>query len=587
MQNSPDILSLISPFFLLLLLFGVGSRFSLPGEQSKVILHFRIAIGYGLFFILYNLLVPFLAPFALHVTLWVILLLFAVINSKHILQSIKAFKFKLNFEYLFFIALFIPHIFRVLSPPTSDDGPSFYLPNIQWIYFNGLSFNPYQTAYTTMPLGAEELFSMVYPYGGYYSVRILDALFCLLLFDLLYDFVVKFIGKNLSRSFLILILLLPGTFFFLFGTGKVDVLNTYFMTLGFVLFLKYWNTKNLPLVIVVFSLSLSIKYTSWLLLAVPLFLLCAAYIYQNAKRNFWIFFVPLFFVAPTLIKNQVQVNNPLASIFNSPNQTQFIWKKGSLPERGGISKIAVSKNKSSQLRAFLKTIQDLTIPILLVFVIIIGLLQFLNKIQIPQLWLWMLFLFSSFSLWFYFLGTSPQPMRFAWLQVIICLILIGKSVDFILTKYFANSAKVISTVLFAVLFASISYKIVFRHGYQIPAFFKAQKMELSDWYLENQKDHYGFSVAFKEGGFHYKDVAYLTHVAKGFFDVGDYGNIPTDLEYHRIKKNYPKAIAAHRYLLCTKKQRAIKNLDKYSIIIQKGNYFLLDKQLQPDKNEAD
>jgi hypothetical protein len=54
------------------------------------------------------------------------------------------------------LVVIFPYVFRLFSPPMNVDGLLFYLPNMEWVYHRGLSFNPHLTAYTTMPMAAEE-----------------------------------------------------------------------------------------------------------------------------------------------------------------------------------------------------------------------------------------------------------------------------------------------------------------------------------------------------------------------------------------------------------------------------------------------
>ena len=69
--------------------------------------------------------------------------------------------FKKDYLVLFVLfVVFLPFLSRLMSPPTSADGLSFYLPSVEWVYNYGLAFNPYLTGYTTMPMGAEYFYSI-------------------------------------------------------------------------------------------------------------------------------------------------------------------------------------------------------------------------------------------------------------------------------------------------------------------------------------------------------------------------------------------------------------------------------------------
>ncbi|MFT6895321.1 MAG: hypothetical protein ACI9UV_002889 [Algoriphagus sp.] len=562
-------LSLAGAGFSFLGLYALGAIFSLWTSLQFTNEHGKVALGFGLYYVLFVTLSLLLSPLFVWYSLLVIFVFSISFQRKPIFGYVSNMKLKVPFLGLLLV-LFLPYLFKFMSPPVSDDGLSFYLPSVAWIYAHGLEFNPYLTNYTTMPQGVEYLFSLPFGLTGIGGIRALDALGAFGLVHLLYSSGKQLFSEPIARILVLSSLLIKGTLFFIFASGKIDTWSTYILVVGIVLFLQSYRSGKVTEAFLVFSISLGIKYTNWLILLLPLcYLLLILFRDRKSWRIGFLALVPLFFIGSVTIRNQILVNSPLAPLLKTGQESRYIGTHGGIPIRQ--TQEVMEMGGSTMVPFFNQVMEFLTHPLLVILILVISAGVFwIRKVTISgELAQGLVLAVLMLLPWFLIFGFSDQPLRFIWAPLILGLILLLKLIE---ELYAVKAEKLILFQHTALLVLSLTALTVIysRHSFYISNYFQLSDRTLPDWYSLADKDHYSISYRFKELGLHHRSVHYRVPVALGAFDVGDYGTIPEHEELEQMMSS--DAIKGE--FVIDKGQEKLDSLAKEDILIHYGDYFV-------------
>lgn len=563
------IFSLASAGFSFLGLYALGVIISSWTSLKFTNGHGKVALGLGVYYFLFLMLSLILSPAWVWYSFLGIFLISIIFQRKFIVESIS--RIELNVPFLgLLLVLFLPYLFKFLNPSISPDGLDFYLPSVDWIYTHGLAFNPYLTNYTTMPQGVEYLFSLPFGLTGIGGIRALDALGAFGLIHLLYSSGKLLFSEPIARILIISSLLIRGTLFFMFSTGKIDTWNTYILMVGIVLFLQSYRRGKVIEAFLIFSISLGIKYTNWLILFLPLFyLLLILFRERKSWRISFLALVPLFFIGSVMIKNQIQVNNPLAPLLKTGQESRYIATHGVIPIRQPQEVAALGE---TQIVPFLNQALEILIHpfgLMLLAVISAGVF-WIRKVTISiELAQGLVLEVLMLLPWFVIFGFSDQPLRFIWAPLILALILLLKLIE---ELYSVKAKKLIifqQTVLWFLSFTALT-AIYLRHSFYISNYFQLSDRTLPDWYSIADNDHYAISYRFKELGLHHRNVHYKVPIVLGAFDVGDYGTIPDQEE---LEQMISSDTVRGEFVLDYGKEK-LEGLTKEDILIHYGDYFV-------------
>jgi len=561
------ILSVLAATFTFVGLFALGNILAITTGLRSINEHVKVALGVGLFsfsFFSFSLLFP--PAFVWYACVFLFVL--AILTQRNtIVKSLGLIQWSDPFIWLLFI-LFLPYIFRLLDPPLSDDGLSFYLPNVAWIFAKGIEFNPYLTNYTLMPLGMEYVFTIPFGFTGIQGVLFFDAIGAIALLHLIYTAGKKLFSIRMAQVLVLTVLLIKGTLFYLFGTGKIDTWNTYVMMSGIFLFIQNYRKREFTGVFLIFSIALVIKFTNWLLLILPLCYLCYELFRREKFRKVALLaMVPLFFAGSVMIRNQLEVNNPLAPILLTGNESRFVETHGKMPDEQILVELVNEGNENLSFMS--RLLDDFIFPLGVILVALIWVVWF-RKVKISvELAQSLILILLMFLPWFIVLGNSNQPLRFIWAPLILGIVILLKAIDELLQskpKLLGNFKNIALGVL-----TLVAFTVVFsRHSFYIVNFFKISNHSLSEWYSLAGKDHYAISYRFKEMGLHHEHVHYKVPVALGAFDVDDYGNIPEQDELSRMSKS---AILSADFVIDMGMDK-LDTIPKEDIVMQYGDYFV-------------
>ena len=570
MRGLEILLSIGAASFVFFGLLGLGN---LLVSQTKLNLpdgHGKVAVGFGLFYFLFLVFSLLFSPSLVWYACLLTFLIAIVTQREFILASLSRIQLKDPFIGLLLI-LFLPYLFRFSGPPVNQDGLSFYLPNVAWIFTKGLEFNPYLTNYTTMPLGIEYLFTVPFGFTGISGIHALDAVGTFALIHLLYSFGKRFFSVQMARVLVLSALLIKGTFFYVFASGKIDSWNTYIVLVGIILFLKSIRSRKVTGAYLIFSIALGIKYTNWLLLLLPLGYLFIMIAQREKFRNFALLsLIPLFFAGSVMVKNQIQVNNPLAPIFISGSESRFIETHGEIPKEQIQENL---ENGGGGISSILTQLPNALFHPLWLFLIVVAVVFWivrLQKIVIPIEFVQGFILILLMVLpWFFVFGVSDQPLRFVWAPLLLGLVILLK----VLEELLRSKTKILTIfqkIAIGILSVAAVTMIYFKHSFYIFNFFQLPNYSLTEWYSLAGHNHYAISCRFKELGLHHRDVHYQVPVALGAFDVDDYGNIPEQEELERMKlSSDPQG----DFVLGMGIEK-LDSLQKEDIIAQYGDYFI-------------
>lgn len=529
------IISLLSAVLVIVSLREAGRCFFRSVQYKGAFIGLELSFGFVCFHFLFMLLSVLVSPGHAQYGMFIV---HAGMNMLAIsrLRLVKQ-KNTISQRALLFALLLCPLFIRTISPCVNADSLNVYLPNIEWVVHQGLAFNPYLTGYTTMPMGAEYLFSQVYAWGGQDAVRILDAFLGVIVLMTIFNWVSKQWPGNVKWLLLALILLMPGGFRFLFGNGKVDMLSTLVVLTG-VMSLPVKNQGDVSSAVralFLFSLACALKYTNWILLCLPMLALIIRIFGNTSSRWRWAApMIPLAFVMPVLIRNQILTGNPLAPLLDSPDQFVFISSHGGIPN-GPIE--AVSLALSSDMYVVDRVsliVQDLMPYVLFPAVAILAFLVWFTREIGKTQRAWIEWLGLSILPFYGFVSISVQPVRFLLPQLIVSLLLFVGFMRLFMSDlkvfYFNGLNRAVRPILLFLMFIFIWGL----EGRWFSQFVRSFNMTTREWYAEMGEDHAAITLGLMEGGYLTSGkILWHDRPVLGLVPFQEWGGVPTDLELFR------------------------------------------------------
>lgn len=464
-----------------------------------------LGLGFGAYYF-YYLLASLVLPAP-----WVVYLAYIIfaISIAISISDLRTFKARIERRQLMALGLvlliFLPYVALVLSPPLGYDGINYYLPSVNWVFHKGLAFNPYLTRYTIMPQGAEYFFALGYPFGEYQGVRFLDLGIALIFILTVYEITKAFIALPWALHVTIGIVLFPKTFSWLVGQAKPDILGLMF----FLQLLYFLIRKNYPIAFVFLGLTLILKMTYWGF-SPALFLL---FIIGDAKRFFILAnlkasIIPLLFLAPFLLKNQVQVGNPVPNLTHQSSRFtkehyvfSVVQKNLEVQETKGYNRYNEIPNLTAKIKkGDFKAIHP--IKGIVYLSLAAGWLFFVikHKQMSQSLYPKLLLAATVLSLlWIQKMGVLwVYDIRFWWSIALLILYLFGLAAQILLqSNKYLTSSKVKYILIGLPLIILTAYTYVSK-GKHLRGALEAISLSDYDWYKKRQQDEFCFSLKVKE-----------------------------------------------------------------------------------------
>jgi hypothetical protein len=579
-QSLPDIIIAIFAS-----IFTIGSLFSM----GKLAFHFvkndgfdgfvAIGIGFGINHLLFLIVSLFLkgpsAVICMNILHALSILMFLLRGSK--------FYFKSGFSgtaiFVILLIITLPYLFQIASPPMNIDGLSFYLPNTEWVYHRGLSFNPHLTNYTTMPMACEYLFAQAYGMGGRWAVLFTDTTFGALTLFLCYRTGRILLSPIWTIIFILTILLFPQGILYLLGAAKVDMVNTFLLLSAISLLFRPKITGPLVWILVaLFSISCAIKYLSWLQLIIPISV-CILYIWnkQGWRTMMLACLIPLFFTGPVLLKNQLQVGNPLAPLVWNAGQHTYIAAHQGIDLNSILVGEEISANRSSFLRKVVVKVYTQIGLWLYAIALILLIFARLSGLDLRQLKFPLFFLLGSLIPWHAYVGTSLQPTRFT-LPLLILLALIIIFLIMSLTRIHLKRYLHLVGYFFFVFGISLNlFNSYVKHGHYMTRFWDAQKTSLKDWYASDGKYQFAMTQQLVDEGWLEKNIMFLSSLNYGLVPFDKIDKVHTDFDLLKNQRGFQSLVGQYDYVFCRLGDREKYDLMDKEVIIQVGNYFLLKR----------
>ncbi len=476
------------------------------------------------------------------------------------------------------LVVMLPYVFRLFSPPVDVDGFRFYLPNVEWVYHRGLAFNPHLTAYTTMPMAAEYLFSQAYGLAGLPAVVLTDALFCILYISLVYRYARLLLPRSWASACLFAILLFPQSATYLFGSGKVDMVLVYLLLAAGSMLTHPINPRRVTLILTLFFIACSVKYPVWLQLLFPSL---AGMVYLLFRRQ-WrlsvlVCMLALSFIGPVMLKNAVQVGNPLAPIVYSPWQTRYLasthtsetWGQVWSPVSKGIEQ---GKSLVVALAIFLS--YSFVFILYAVFGILLS-ISLILRIDLEKVRLHILFLLLMLIPWHLYFYDQPQPPRFLLFPMMLLMTVNVFLARGISARLSPEWEPFLGISLAAVLLLGTLVNSYASHGRYLDSYRRAGNGSLTAWYESEGKHHYAASRRMFEEGWLDRKVMYLKPLAIGTIPFSRMHRVPTDADIMVNRTRFNERVGAFEYIFCSMHDRKKWQLTDMEVVFQNPSYCLL------------
>lgn len=478
------------------------------------------------------------------------------------------------------LVILLPYVFRLFSPPMNVDAIRFYLPNVEWVYHWGLAFNPHLTAYTTMPMAAEYLFAQAYGLAGIPAVVMTDALFCVLCINLVFRSTRMIMPRVWSAACLFAILLFPHSITYLFGSGKVDMLLVYLLFVAGSMLLHPIDPRRIAVILALFFIACSVKYPVWLQLLVPSMVGLAYLLFRRQWRlSMLVCILALLFLGPVVIKNYLQVGNPLAPIFYSPGQTVYLASSHT-PDRWSQvwSPVSTSIEKGKSLVVALANFLEYSFGFILygVFGILLAIALFL-KTEIKRIEPLIFFLLLMLIPWHLFFHDDPQPPRFVLFPLMFLMMVIFHLARGISEHISSRREPILGHCLAVILLLATLVNSYASHGSYLDRYRDAGIKDLRSWYKSGGKHHYEVSRMMFEDGWLDRKVMYLAPLVIGTIPFDQIDKVHTDLDLMKNQTRFNERVADFDYIFCTFPDRMKWQLREKAVVFQNGYYFLLKR----------
>lgn len=324
-----------------------------------------------------------------------------MLTPKILYQAI--FQRRSNFLWLVLIVIWLSHLIQVFVPETGFDAVWYHLPVVKAILENGgLIYLPdlYQSL---NPLFADLFFLVGFWLAGELGAKIVAYVFALATIFISYQLARKFVSKNWSLLFVILI----STFQVIAWQAAsfyVDVAKAFFEVSSIFFLVKFQSSqsqKHLILAALFFSASLATKLFSLFLL--PSYLLLVYFLSQARQvQNLMIFFlVSLILPMPFYAFSYFNTGQPFFS---------FVIHSQKLAEIGGSADYLIYLRE--RLRYLPTSIFSLTLAKDYVTFILITFLpltyRYKKLLTHPKLFLLFFFAVSQYLLWWFLPPTSTR-----------------------------------------------------------------------------------------------------------------------------------------------------------------------------------
>jgi hypothetical protein len=180
-----------------------------------------------------------------------------------------------------------------------------------------------------MPMAGEYLFAQSYGMGGFQAVVFTEALFFILSMLLAYTMARRVLPAVWAAAFLFSIHLLPQSYTFLFGFGKFDMVDVYLMLTAFSMLFDPMDAGRISVTWILFLFYFTVKCFSWLQLGAPM---AACSLFLLRKREWRLISavcaLGLILLLSVMVKNQLQVGNPMAPFVDSKSRHMYLEKPG-------------------------------------------------------------------------------------------------------------------------------------------------------------------------------------------------------------------------------------------------------------------
>lgn len=462
---------------------------------------FFFVLGFGAFYFFFVLSAAILPAKWVIYTACLVLAILIVRNRKSIYQDFTVAYHKLLLPSGLAILMTFPVLARVLGPPRQDE-LRYYIPSIMWIFEHGLDFNPFMSRYFVMPQGSDYFFTIPYALGGIQGIRLFDTIIGFLLMISVYHLARHFLKKPYAFLAMALIVFFPGTWNYLLGQGKPDILGLLFFSGGLYFALK----KQWPLSLISFGATFALKYTYWGFSSIAIVIIGIFYLRAFIKpKHLVLFIIPFLFAAPLEIKNQLQIGNPLASVMVSGNEKRYIRNHGITHdvlvkiktnadlgyERPWEEKIW-QKIIDGNFRA-IRTSKAIMYSIWLFT--FLGAIFLFRLLPIKQYALLFIILTSIFAAWVFRMGVLwDNHTRFFWAFAIffalLSMLILQTLQQKFIPKAFASNQNIVLLGL-AVLFGILTFR---SHGGNLKALYSATKIPLHEWYYDNDRASDAFTL---------------------------------------------------------------------------------------------
>lgn len=478
------------------------------------------------------------------------------------------------------LVILLPYVYRLFSPPMNVDALRFYIPNMEWVYHRGLAFNPHLTAFTTMPMAAEYLFAQSYGLAGMPGELFTDALFCILSISVAYGTARMVLPRVWAAVSLFAVLLFPHSVTYLFGSGKVDMVLVFLLFSGASMLLHPLGPRRVVVVLTLFLIACSVKYTVWLQMLLPVIAGLAYLLYRRQWRlSLLVCLLAILFLGTVALKNAIQVGNPLAPLVYSPGQNTYlatthtpdtwnqVWSPVSLGLKKGKSHVVALANFLEYSFGF----------ILYALFGVLFAIAWALKVDVRRVDSLILLLLLILIPWHVYFHDDPQPPRFVLFPLMLLM-----TVNVYLTRAIAArmSAKLELSLGLSLAVALLLGTLVnsyASHGRYMERYREAGVKGLRDWYESEAKHHYAASRMMFDEGWLDRKVMYLTPLAIGTIPFDQIDKVHTDFDIMLNRTRFDERVDDFDYIFCTLPDRSKMELRGKEVLFQNDYYCLLKR----------
>jgi hypothetical protein len=278
-----------------------------------------------------------------------------------------------------------------------------------------------------------------------------------------------------------------------------------------------------------------------------------------------------------MLKNVVQVGNPLAPLVYSPWQTRYVssahtpetWSQVWSPFSKGIEQ---GKSLVVALAIFLA--YSFVFILYAVFGILMSISLILG-IDVKKVGSLILFLLLMLIPWHLFLYDHPQPPRFLLFQMVLLMtvnVFLARSIS---ARLSPKWEPFLGFSLAAVLLLGNLVNSYASHGRYLDSYRRAGNGSLTAWYESEGKHHYAASHRMFEEGWLDRKVMYLKPLAIGTIPFSRIHRVPTDADIMFNRRRFNERLGDFEYIFCSMHDRKKWQLTDMEVVFQNPSYCLL------------